>query len=163
MKRISTTKRFLGTLAMLVSIAGIVIAVPRMAQSQQEGSGTTAPATTAQSQESESIKTPKVIAVKFHADWCGFCKAMGPVMTDLQNKFDGQPALFVTFDLTNQTSKNQAEMHAAALGLSDLWKSNGGSTGKIYLVEIDNRKAITTLTSDHTLKDMTASLTSALR
>lgn len=35
----------------------------------------------------EQPSAPQIIAVKFHADWCGFCKAMSPVFTDLENKF----------------------------------------------------------------------------
>jgi len=38
----------------------------------------------------------------FHADWCGFCKAMGPLLKDFQNKYDGTSVLFVTLDRTNR-------------------------------------------------------------
>lgn len=88
---------------------------------------------------------------------------MGPVFADLQNKTDGEPALLVTLDLTNQTTRNQAELHAAALGLSDLWISNGGSTGKVHLVNGASKATIATLTHEQSLKDMTAALKSALQ
>lgn len=43
--------------------------------------------------ESVSAETPQILAVKFHADWCGYCKAMGSVFEELQAKFDTQPVL----------------------------------------------------------------------
>jgi hypothetical protein len=41
--------------------------------------------------EAAKAGAPKIIAVKFHADWCGAYPAMGPVFTDLSNKLDGRP------------------------------------------------------------------------
>ncbi len=117
---------------------------------------------TAQTTRKASLSSPEVIAVKFHADWCGSCRTMGPVMTDLQNKFDGKPALFVTFNLTNQSSSHQSELHAAALGLQDLWAQNAGKTGKIYLIDADSKETVATLTKNDDFKAMGAALSGAL-
>ncbi len=50
---------------------------------------------------------PKIIAIKFHADWCGYCKAMGPVFEELQAKYDRLPVL------TSRSNK-----HASSAGAS---------------------------------------------
>ena len=44
-------------------------------------------------------------------------KRWGPIFTDLQNKFDGKPVLFVTLDFTNRTTHYQSELLASALGM----------------------------------------------
>jgi thiol-disulfide isomerase/thioredoxin len=123
------------------------------------GTGT---AVIAQDTRAAAAAAPNVIAVKFHADWCGSCRAMGPVMTDLQNKFDGDPALFVTLDLTNNSTSHQAELHASALGLGELWASNGGKTGRVYLVDSNTGEVLSTLTKEHDLKAMSAELKDAI-
>ena len=59
-------------------------------------------------EETKAPASPKIIALKFHADWCGFCKAMGPIFTDLQNKSDGKPVLFhAGFDEPNHPSSGR--------------------------------------------------------
>ena len=63
----------------------------------------------------EAGSQPKPIAVKFHADWCGACKAMGPVFTDLGNKLDGRLVLFVELDFTNATTRQSLKEMAAAI------------------------------------------------
>ncbi len=151
MKSNMTPRGFLILASVCLALAlAIFVAPPLEAQ-------TSAPASQV------TVRAPKVLAVKFHADWCGYCKAMGPVIDDLENKFDGKPVLFVTLDVTNQTAKNQAEMHAAALGLSDLWTANGGGTGKIYLVDARTRQPLATLTSEQSLKEMGAKLQETLK
>lgn len=121
------------------------------------------PAIAEQPSAKAKAAAPAVIAVKFHADWCGYCKAMGPIFTDLENKFDGKPVLFVTFELTNQSSARQAEYLASALGLGDLWASNNGATGTIRLIDYESRREVRTLTSKDDMKTMGAAIEEAVR
>ncbi len=104
----------------------------------------------------ESGCQPTIIAVKFHADWCGACKAMGAVFTDLRNKLDDKPVLFVELDFTNATTRHQAMLMASALGINPALEENPG-TGFILL--LDGKRQVTgKLTSPQTLKQMAAEI-----
>ena len=97
--------------------------------------------------------SPETLAVKFHADWCGSCKRMGPVFEDLRNKYDGQPVLFVELDLTNGTTRAQAEYLATALGFGEVYAANQG-TGFILLLDATSRQTLAKLTADQDIKAM---------
>ncbi|MCH7658454.1 MAG: hypothetical protein IIB05_09075 [Bacteroidetes bacterium] len=101
----------------------------------------------------ENISQPKLIALKFHADWCGSCKAMGPVFEDLSNKLDGKPVLFYKLDFTNNTTKHQSVMMASALGLDEALKENQG-TGFILLIDPKSKKVLQKFTKDDGLKSI---------
>jgi thiol-disulfide isomerase/thioredoxin len=94
--------------------------------------------------------------VKFHADWCGACKAMGSVFTDLRNKLDGRPVLFVELDLTNATTRHQSMLLASALGIVRALKEHPG-TGFILLFD-EQRRVKGKLTARQRLKEMAAAI-----
>ena len=106
----------------------------------------------------DQAEKPKVIAVKFHADWCGSCKVIAPMFANLANKYDGEPVLFVTLDLTNRTTTAQSEYLAAALGLSKVWSEYAPKTGYVLIVDTETRKVVDTLTKKLSLKQMAARL-----
>jgi len=104
----------------------------------------------------------KVIAVKFHADWCGFCKAMGPVFEEMQAKFDQEPVLYVEFDQTREFDRRQSVYMAGALGLDGVWMENGGKTGFVLLVDATTKEVIQRLSHEQSLKEMGAALQEAV-
>lgn len=106
---------------------------------------------------------PAIIAVKFHADWCGYCKAMGPVFEELQAKFDQEPVLFVQFDQTREFGRRQAAYMATALGLDSVWAEDGGKTGFVLLIDAESKQVIERLTHEQSLKQMGAALQNAVR
>ena len=112
--------------------------------------------------QAADVPTPKLIAVKHHGDWCGSCKKMGTTFTDLRNKFDGQPILFVTLDLTNVSTRNQSELLASALGLKTVYQNNPG-TGFILLINPQTQKVVKKLTADQDLKMMSAEIKTLLQ
>jgi len=98
------------------------------------------------SQKKNNINTPKLMAVKFHADWCRVCRAMGPVFEDLQNKMDGADVLFVKLDFTNNQTKHQANLLGAELGLADILKQNYKRTGFVLIINAKTKKVLKKLT-----------------
>jgi hypothetical protein len=87
---------------------------------------------------------------------------MGTIFTDLQNKFDGKPVLFVTLDFTNRTTHYQSELLASALGMGEAYKANQG-TGFILLLGSEKRNISARLTSKQTLKEMSAEINKSLK
>jgi thiol-disulfide isomerase/thioredoxin len=117
----------------------------------------------AQEQKANPDEAPAVIAVKFHADWCGFCKSMGSAFEELQAKFDVQPVLYITLDHTREFNRKQSAYLAQSLGLSEIWGENGNKTGFVLLIDGKSRKVITRLTHEQSLKEMGASLLEAVK
>lgn len=104
---------------------------------------------------------PKLIVVKFHANWCGSCKALGPVLEDLTNKLDGKSVLFTQLDFTNNTSKHQTQLLASALGIKDVVEKNNG-TGFLLVIDSKTKAVKAKLTKTQSVKEMANKITSFL-
>lgn len=128
----------------------------------QSGSTTKGSVTKTEAKDTAEVAGPTIIAVKFHADWCGYCKAMGDVYEEMQAKFDRQPVLWITLDQTREHGRTQAEYLAYALNMKDIWSEHGGKTGFILLVNAETGQVVEKLTHDQTLKQMGAKLVAAV-
>lgn len=107
-------------------------------------------------------RSPDLIALKLHADWCGSCKSMGDIFIDLTNKFDGEPVLFIKLDKTNKSNALQSEFLLAELGLGKLWNEYGKKTGMILLIDSRTGKVSKTLTADMDFKQMAGAIHKAI-
>lgn len=112
--------------------------------------------TVSHGEENSPPAKPAVYGVLFYADWCGSCKALDPKVTQARGaaKLDTQDVLFVTLDLTNDTTKHQAAMMAAALGISDVYESNAGKTGFMLLLNAENGEKLSQLTNKMEASDI---------
>jgi len=115
------------------------------------------------SMTNDSANGPELIAIKFHADWCGYCKAMGSVFEELQAKFDQEPVLYETFDQTREFNRTQSRYMAHAMELGSVWEDHGGKTGFVLLIDAESREVVQRLTHEQSLKQMGAALQAAVR
>lgn len=151
--------------ALTIAVAGVAFA-----QSGSQPSGTPAPKATQPGSDSKpsgtkqaaAAESPKIIALQFYADWCPGCKALKPKLEEAMKDAAGQPCLTVKLDQTDKDSK-QAEFMLAALGLGDLWKEHAGKTGYVLLVDTATKKVVSTITYQQDVKEIKATLMSALK
>ncbi len=140
-----TTRKF--ALAALPVLAIALIATFSIAQSETKP---------------KPADTPTIIAIKFHADWCGSCKTVSPIVNDLTNKLDTKPVLFVTLDMTTQSTRKQAEYLAASLGIGNIWPQYGKTTGKVLLFDAKTRQIVGKLDKTMDIKQMGAAINDAI-
>jgi len=113
-------------------------------------------------QAPKNTDNPKLLAVKFHADWCRVCRAMGPAFEDLENKLDGSRVLFVKLDFTNNLTKAQANMLGAELGITPVMNDYKRKTGFILLIDPNSKKVLDKLTVKDDLNAMESKIRTLL-
>ncbi len=80
------------------------------------------------------VAAPKLVVVKFHADWCGKCRAMEVPLTRARAALVDEPVLFVRFDFTDQSTARQSEFLASVTGYEAMWGQYERRTGFSILV-----------------------------
>lgn len=78
-------------------------------------------------------KDQQLVAAMIHAKGCPNSAAIQPVFAELQQEFVDEPVLFVTFDVSSDCARRQAELLSACLGVGDAFKQHP-RTGHILLV-----------------------------
>lgn len=105
--------------------------------------------------------TPKVIAAKFHADWCGSCQTMKPMLANVKEQLSGKDVLFVTFDKTDEAKSHNSQLLASSLGIEDIYNSND-KTGFVLLIDNESKEIVGKLTKTDSTGEMVEVISSAL-
>ncbi|MEX2307155.1 MAG: thioredoxin domain-containing protein [Pirellulales bacterium] len=115
-------------------------------------------------EQAKASGKPQIVAVKFHADWCGSCRRMGSVFEDLAIVSEDEPVLFARLDLTDRRSRKQAAYLMTMLGLQEAWEGAGAGqkTGFILLIDPATKQPVGQLTADQDVKQMKAALLDVL-
>lgn len=88
---------------------------------------------------------PDIYVAKVHADWCGSCQTLVPILEEVQAGVADEPVLFVQLDVTDSTRTAQARLLAAALGVEDHLKANN-KTGLVLLIDAGDNSLLETVT-----------------
>ena len=100
---------------------------------------------------------PTLYAVMFYADDCDDSKSMSPKVKDLQSRLKGKKVNFVTFDFSNDESKERTRVLANKLGLSIVIASNQG-TGFVVLIDAKSKARVAVLTAKQSSDEMLATV-----
>lgn len=125
------------TRCVLFSLALLLMASPALAGTVQvDGEG-----------------SPALYVVKVHADWCGSCKALAPVLEEVRESLADDPVLFLELDVTDEARTAQARLLTAALGIEDHLKANN-KTGLVLLINPGDNALLETLTRKNSADEM---------
>jgi thiol-disulfide isomerase/thioredoxin len=98
---------------------------------------------------------PALYVAKVHADWCGSCTALVPILEEVRAEVADEPVLFVQLDVTDSTRTAQARLLAAALGVEDHLKANN-KTGLVLLIDARDHTLLETVTKKNTAAEIVA-------
>jgi len=146
--------------ALTAALAATTLAVTGLAFAQHPGhSGMQQ----TQARADEKARSPEVLVVAFHADWCPACQTLGPkMMKGVFPEIKDEPYLLVKLDLTDRDS-NQAEYMLSALGLGNLWEKYGRKTGFALVIDAQTKEVLHTLNASENPEAMVADIRSAIR
>ncbi|MEL6498852.1 MAG: thioredoxin domain-containing protein [Planctomycetota bacterium] len=91
------------------------------------------------------VESPKLVVVKFHADWCGRCRAMEGPTAEARGALVDEPVLFVKFDFTDQSKARQSEFLASVTGFEAVWDTYERQTGFSLVVNAETGEVVTEL------------------
>lgn len=112
------------------------------------------------SEGARDARDAKLIAVKFHADWCGKCKSLEKPLAELRTLAAEDAVLFLTVDLTDPKNTRQAEYLLSAIGAAGLWEEYGRKTGFVLVLDAGNKKVVGTIQAGGSAAQMRETLRS---
>jgi len=115
--------------------------------------------------EEMSAKQPAIYAVMMYADWCGSCKALDPKIEQAREEgmLDAKDVLFITLNLTDESTKLQAEKMAAALGFSEVYEDNAGKTGFMLLIDAESGEQLARITNKNNVEAITSRVQESIK
>lgn len=91
---------------------------------------------------SATVAAPDMIAVRIRHDMCPLCKALDPKYPEIVREFNGASMLFVTLDLTDETTQKQSALLTGALGLEGVWTGDLSKIGSVTIMDGKNKQII---------------------
>lgn len=94
---------------------------------------------------SAQVETPKVIAVRIRHDMCPYCRQLDPKFPEVIRRAQDESVLFVTLDLTSETTQKQAALLVGALGLESVWTGDLSRIGSVVFVDGKSKKILSSV------------------
>lgn len=91
---------------------------------------------------SATVKSPNIIAVRIRHDMCPLCRELDPQFPKLIRQTNNDSVLFVTLDLTSETTQQQAALLAGALGLESVWTGDLSKLGSVTFLDGRTKRTI---------------------
>lgn len=86
---------------------------------------------------SAEVASPRLVVVKYHANWCGKCRAMEQPLAAARLALIEEPVLFVTYDFTDESTARQSEYLASLIGYDHVWETHMRRTGFAVVVNAE--------------------------
>lgn len=94
-----------------------------------------------------------LLLVKYHADWCGSCKTLTPMLAELNGKLAGKKVKYVELDFTDETTISAAKSQASMLGLEQ-FLTEKQKTGYVAIIDANSKKELGRLTKTQSVGEM---------
>ncbi|MCH7993833.1 MAG: hypothetical protein IIB57_05235 [Planctomycetes bacterium] len=98
------------------------------------------------------VKAPDIIAVRVRHDMCPLCKELDPKFPEIIRNANDESVLFVTLDLTDQTTQQQAALTVGALGIESVWTGDLSKLGSVTFVDGKSKRIISSVQTMDTEK-----------
>lgn len=99
---------------------------------------------------SATVAAPDIIAVRIRHDACPLCRRLDPRFPDIIREFADASVLFVTLDMTDESSQTQAALLTGALGLEGVWTGDLSKLGSVTIMDGKNKQIIAFVQTDDT-------------
>ncbi len=105
---------------------------------------------------SAKVETPRLIAVRVRHDMCPVCQQLDPNFPSLIRQASGDSVLFVTLDLTNETTQQQSALLVGALSIEHMWTGDLSKLGSVTFIDGKSRRTISSIQTVDTKQILTA-------
>ncbi|MCS6959114.1 MAG: thioredoxin family protein [Pseudanabaenaceae cyanobacterium SKYGB_i_bin29] len=102
---------------------------------------------------------PAIVQIKSRN--CPMCRKMEPIVQEVKDKYKGK-VTFITFDITDSNSLQEARKVAATVKLTDFFAKHGGQMGLILAVDPRSGKVLEQFSQGSTVDTFTKVLDEAL-
>jgi|GEM_PF-3168464 len=101
---------------------------------------------------SARVKAPDIMAVRVRHDMCPLCKQLDPKFPEMIRRTKSASVLFVTLDLTDETTQQQAALTVGALGIDSVWTGDYTRLGSVTFVDGQSKQIISSIQTVDTKK-----------